>query len=348
MNKEYKCLLCIKEYASASSLSNHNKKFHSINTTNKKTPIVVSQKNNEYQCRYCIKSYKLFQSRWFHEKKCKNTVKKKEDTIEKISEENKKLKLNQEALTKTIIKLQNKLIKTTSLTTKSFKSINKLLMERSYYMNQSHNTNSLNTINNNNHIQICNVGSEDILNVLTEQQKKQILNAKFKSIDKLVEIAHCGDYNQFKNIVITNLKDEFAYQYDGSKGFFVTVKKNDIIKDIIDYRIYNINEIYDEMEHGNKIDAKTKVVLQRFMDRCDSDEPFEDPSGVKYPNYKEYKKDCIKILLYNNHERITKDIATLIEECEVEGDETNENDENEEDDEEEIDCLPEIRVIPAD
>ena len=196
-----------------------------------------------------------------------------------------------------------------------------MLMERSYYMNQSHNTtnshNQITNTNSNNHIlQICNVGSEDILKVLTEQQKKQILNAKFKSLDKLVEMTHCGEYNQFKNIIITNLKDEFAYKYDEAKGFFMTVKKNDIITDMIDYRICNLNEIYDEMENG--IDSKTKIVVQRFMDRCDSDEPFEDDHGVKYPNYKEYKKDCVKILLYNNHEKITKDIATLIEEHEEE------------------------------
>jgi dephospho-CoA kinase len=70
------------------------------------------------------------------------------------------------------------------------------------------------------------------------------------------------------------------------------------------------------MENGNKIDAKTKIVLQRFMERCDSDEPFEDTHGIKYPNYKEYKKDCVKILLYNNHEQITKDIASLLDDCE--------------------------------
>jgi hypothetical protein len=97
-----------------------------------------------------------------------------------ILAENEKIKQEKDAqykvLTQKIIKLQNKLIKTNSLTTKSFNSLNKLLMERSY-TNQSHNTNSLNTINNN-CLQICNVGKEDILNVLTEQQKKQILNAR--------------------------------------------------------------------------------------------------------------------------------------------------------------------------
>ena len=65
-----------------------------------------------------------------------------------------------------------------------------------------------------------------------------------------------------------------------------------------------------------RIEAKTKVVLKRFMDKCDSDDPFEDDNGIKYPNYREYKKDCVKILLYNNHERITKDIASLIQDNE--------------------------------
>jgi hypothetical protein len=50
------------------------------------------------------------------------------------------------------------------------------------------------------------------------------------------------------------------------------------------------------------------------MDRCDSYEPFEDNNGIRYKNYKEYKKDCVKVLLYNNHEYVTKDIATLMQE----------------------------------
>jgi hypothetical protein len=280
--------------------------------------------DNMYHCRYCEKKYKYASGRAFHEKKCKPIEDPLEHVLEEnaqIKEEKEKIKAERDAYKDKVIKLQDKLIKTTRLSTRTFKSLNKMLMERSYYMNQSHNTtnshNQITNTNSNNHIlQICNVGSEDILKVLTEQQKKQILNAKFKSLDKLVEMTHCGEYNQFKNIIITNLKDEFAYKYDEAKGFFMTVKKNDIITDMIDYRICNLNEIYDEMENG--IDSKTKIVVQRFMDRCDSDEPFEDDHGVKYPNYKEYKKDCVKILLYNNHEKITKDIATLIEEHEEE------------------------------
>ncbi len=307
------CVDCNKSYASIFSLSNHKRKFHADKKDHNR---VKNVEDGLYHCRYCDnKSYTTYKSRWNHEQKCKPQLIDVLEENEKIKQENEKIKQEKDAqykvLTEKIMKLQNKLIKTNSITTKSFNALNKLLMERSY-TNQSNNTNSLNTINNN-CLQICNVGKEDILNVLTEQQKKQILNAKFNALDKLVEITHCGNYNQFKNVVITNLKDEFAYQYDSSKGFFIAVKKNDLITDIIDYRIYNINEIYDEMENGNKIDAKTKVVLKRFMDHCESDEPFEDTNGIKHMNYKEYKKDCIKILLYNNHERITKDIATLFQ-----------------------------------
>jgi hypothetical protein len=346
METNFVCEFCEKSYASRQSLTNHTREFHSEEKDNNRCK---HPDDGLYHCRYCdVKSYTSAKSRWKHEQSCKPPQVSLDNVLEeneKMRKENETLKSKQEALTQKIIKLQDKLIKNNTLTTKSFKAINKLLMERSY-MNQSNNTNSLNTINNN-CLQICNVGKEDIMNVLTEQQKKQILNAKFGALDKLVEITHCGQYNQFKNIVITNLKDEFAYQYDSSKGFFVAVKKNDLVADIIDYRIYNINEIYDEMENGNKIDAKTKVVLRRFMDRCESDEPFEDTRGIKHMNYKEYKKDCIKILLYNNHERIAKDIATLLQEHQQEQDEIAAA-EAEADEYEEEECLPEIRVIPAD
>jgi len=328
MEQSFCCELCKNVYSSIFSLSNHKRMYHSEEQDEKRSK---NKDDNMYHCRYCDNKYKHYSSRSKHEKVCKprtNDIKKVLDENAVIKEENEKIKAERDAYKNKIIKLQDKLIKSTRLTTKTFKSVNKFLMERSYMSNNtnSHNqisnnqiTNSNNQItNSNNHIlQICNIGSEDISNVLTEQQKKQIMNARLKSLDKLVEIAHCGQYNQFKNIIITNLKDEFAYKYDSVKGFFMTVKKNDVIQDLIDYRIYNLTEIYDEMENENKIDAKTKMVIQTFMERCDSEEPYEDSYGIKYPNYKEYNKDCIKILLYNNNEKITKDIATLIKESDV-------------------------------
>jgi hypothetical protein len=44
---------------------------------------------------------------------------------------------------------------------------------------------------------------------------------------------------------------------------------------------------------------------------ANNDEPFFD-NETKYENFKMYKTNNIKILLYNNHDKITKDIALLI------------------------------------
>lgn len=206
MDKQYICQVCNKTYSTPSSLSNHKKLYH----TEKDTTDDVAQK---YPCRYCDKSYTIYQTRWAHEQKCKVSVKEPKLEIDNSDKEKEQIKAERDAYMKTIIKLQDRLIKTNRISQKSF-------------------------------------------NVLTEQQKKQIMNSKFGALDKLVEMTHCGPYNQFKNVIITNLKDEFAYKYDSTRGFFVAVKKNDVIKDIIEYRIYNISEIYDEMENGNKIDAK--------------------------------------------------------------------------------------------
>ena len=76
------------------------------------------------------------------------------------------------------------------------------------------------------------------------------------------------------------------------------------------YSVYegSLNELKSE----NKINEKTKKLIQDFLDKmANNDEPFFD-NETKYDNFKSYKTNNIKILLYNNHDRITKDIALLI------------------------------------
>jgi len=231
------------------------------------------------------------------------------DEIERIKEESQRQKQQ-------IAELQNKLLTTKRLDDKTFKAVNKILMDRSYRnMNNNNNVNSNNLVNHN--YQIFSVGNEEILKVLTTQQKTQIMNSRLCSLEKLVEIAHCGEYNQFKNILITNLKDNYAYRYDDQKGYFVTVPKNDILDDVVMHRVMDIEAIYDELKNANKIDAKTKKLIQDFLDRMENnDAPFFD-NDTKYNNFKSYKTNRVKILLYNNHDKITKDIALLISEEEV-------------------------------
>lgn len=115
------------------------------------------------------------------------------------------------------------------------------------------------------------------------------------------------------NIIITNLKDNFVYKYDENKGYFVTTTKNEVFNDLVSYRITDIEEIYDELSSANKIDSKTKELIQKFLDRIQNEnKPFTDENeDIKYLNYKSYKVNNIKILLYNNQDKITKDIALL-------------------------------------
>jgi len=144
------------------------------------------------------------------------------------------------------------------------------------------------------------------------KEKKQIINSRLNAIEKIVEIAHCGEYHQFKNIVITNLHDNFAYRYDSEKGYFVTGEKQKVLTDLFDNRKEDIEEIYHELENANKIDSRTKQIIQNFLDNCSNELPYLDENDTKFPNYKMCKINNVKILLYNNQDKITKDIELMI------------------------------------
>ena len=299
------CSLCNKTYSNKKCLLQHNRNIHSIYCIEKDRK--RDETTNCYSCKYCAKEYTISQSRWYHEKMCSEKIKQ-----QTIAEEMERIKLENEKQKGEIIRLQKKLLNSKRINNKTFKAVNKILIERS--LNNSNNTNSYNTINNNNNtFQICSLGNEELLNVLTVQQKKQIMNSRMCSLEKIVEITHCGQMNQFKNILITNLKDNYAYRYDDSKGYFITVTKGDLLDDIISNRVTDIQDIYDEYKTTNKIEEKTKKVIQDFLDKMENQqEPFYD-NETKYDNFKTFKTDKIKILLYNNQEKMTNDIATMID-----------------------------------
>ena len=338
LNNKLCCNICNKNYKSKSSLCNHNKKFHcktvltiSNNNLTKSNNVLNKSSDNlnnlikTYNCRYCIKDFIKVKTRWAHEKKCKinnesNKEINKELEIEKIKldqinsekdkikEEKDKIKLQNESL-RLKIKLQN----CKKLNDKTFKAVNKYLMDRSFRNNNINSNNNSNNTNNNitNNFQIFSLGNENLVEKLTMHEKKQIMNFRLGSIEKIVEIAHCGNYTQFKNIVITNLKDNFAYKYNEEKGYFVTVTKTDVLTDLIGDRIMDIEAIYNELSSANKIDERTKTLIQRFLDKIQCDDVTYYDEDIKYDNFKSYKINSIKILLYNNHDKITKDIALL-------------------------------------
>jgi hypothetical protein len=132
----------------------------------------------------------------------------------------------------------------------------------------------------------------------------------------MVEIAHCGNYNQFKNIVITNLKDNIAYRFDQTKGYFLTTTKNDVLNDIINNRITDIEEIYDELSTTNKINEETKNLITKFLEKIQNEDAkfVDENENITYDNYKSYKSDKIKILIYNNNQKISNELFGLSQE----------------------------------
>ena len=290
------CSLCNKTYTNKKCLLQHNRNVHAIYCIEKERK--RDETTNCYKCKYCKKEYKISQSRWKHEQTCSEKVKQQKiaEEVENVKLENDRLQKENMEKSNQIIKLQNKLLKCKRLDNKTFKAVNKILIERSLQNsnnNNTINTNSHNTINNT--YQICSLGNEELINVLTLQQKIMIMNSRLCSLEKIVEIAHCGEMNQFKNILITNLKDNYAYRYDDSKGYFITVDKNDLLDNVINNRVMDIEAIYDELKTANRINDKTKKLIQDFIDKMENENtPFYD-NETKYDNFKSYKTKRINI-----------------------------------------------------
>jgi hypothetical protein len=319
------CEICNKYYSSKSSLCNHNRMFHSDenNECQKMSKIVnpcqksVKKSQKIFLCEKCKKQFNSRQAKWYHFKKCNYN----NEEIEKIQEETKQkeieLKIKQEEtrLKKeeaAILKLKLKLQKATKVDNITLKKLNKLLLERNNRIKNSNNTNNSHNTNIQNNIvnyQIVGFGKEqNIHELLTNQEKRMILNSKFGSLEKLIETIHCGKYNQFKNIIVTNIKDNFLYKYDEKQGMFVLSNKAEVLNLLVDYRMGDLEVIYNDFLENNKIDNKTKDCIERFINKIN----YSTNDGNKHENFKQYKINEIKMLLFNNQEKITNDISLFL------------------------------------
>ena len=137
---------------------------------------------------------------------------------------------------------------------------------------------------------------ENLTEVFSKKEKINILKYRFNSLPQLVEYAHFNDkYPQFKNILITNTQNTLAYKYDTKKKHFIAVNKDDLLDNIVDERMCDINSFYEELE--NELDEKTKEILDKVKDKIEND-----------PAYKELKKKDIKLIIYNNRKKVSKEI----------------------------------------
>ena len=297
---EFKCNECRKYYKSYQSLWNHNKKFHTNNIPIKSSNIPIKSSNiftdipikssiiENNTCVKCYKQLSSYKNKWRHEKTCK-----KIDTNKIID----KLKMeNQELSNK-----YNELLKLCKIHPKTLQKINKNLINS----NNNNNTNN-GTINNT--VNIVKFGTEDLASILSKSEIFKILNRKLSSLEESIKLIHFNnDRPELKNIYITNLKDQYAYSYDGNK--FVASLKSDVLNELVDNHIENIE--YSLEEYKNKLQPKTIELLDKFIEKMnnDDDEFIDKEHRKKYPNYKSFSINKIKMMIYNES---NKNVVSVI------------------------------------
>ena len=344
--KHYICIHCGKQYTTYGSLWAHNKRVHGAINALQSTEC-YPQNEDKTNCTICNKVFKHKTSVYKHQKQCASAKKAKDDLERdhaKMLEEHRMrqqtLKIEKDKILheQKLVAMQIKMQKTKNIArakTITVRQLNQMLRQlnekiaavnqvRNQAMNQSMNhtnsnslnQNSLNTTNTHSHncynIQILQLGSERVLRSLSMEDKQAIIDKRMCSLEKIVELVHCGVQDMYKNILITNLKDKYCYKYDNAHGQFVTATKADVLEELIENRIGDLEAIYDEFATANKIDQKTRRLIQTFLDKlAEDDVQYTDDTAV-YPSYRDYKKHNIKILLYKNSDRISKDVALLI------------------------------------
>lgn len=248
-------------------------------TTSMSTSTSLSSYGGPYECTYCFKMFSRKDNMMRHYKTCKN----KSSTDLKLREENRLLQ-------KQIIKITDKM--------------NDLKKQLLHYMNKNCKVHpktlvkinkQLNNCNNNiitNNYNIIQLGKEELSQIFSNKEKLDVLNKGFESLDFLVSYTHFNDkYPQFKNILITNTQNDLAYKYNEATLQFDAVKKDELLEEIVSERMYNINEFLDEF---NKcLSSKTKGIIASFI------------NNMKNKNYEEWKKKNIKLIIYNNRNKVS-------------------------------------------
>jgi hypothetical protein len=274
MSIEYKCKKCTKSYTTYKSLWRHDANKHKNNTTENHPSECETPTENHpndvnipiNKCSICNINFSRKDSLTRHLKK-NNCVKKVED-IEEIKKEMLEYKKEME-------RLKDMLQQALKVHPKTLTKINK----------QLNNTNN-GIINNNIIVQL---GRENLSDILSNKEKRGILNRQVMGINDLVELVHIsGKYKKFMNVYVTNLQNTIAYRYDEKMNNFIAVNKNELLNDLIDARMYDIEKFFEEI--GPTLDSKKSEKIKRFIERMNNEE--DELKGIK--------KDEIKLVLYNN------------------------------------------------
>ena len=272
---EYNCIICNKMYSSYKSRWLHIKKYHKngnnlinnhVNHLDNpiNNPINHPIINQEIKCRKCNKPFTFIQNRWRHEQKCKD------NKIEKIEEQNKKLEEEMKEL-KTIV---NKLSKT---------SVNNLTVNG-----------NINTVNN-----INSLGYENILSKLSEKDKIHLLTGfrhdEYPIIELVRKIYTNDDFKNERNTLLTNLQNKSCLIYKSDNNKFEATSKNQHINDIIKNRKNDIATMYNEFTDTTKLKPKERKAIEDYLENIEG----IDKKDKKLKAFYEKHKEEIIYIIYN-------------------------------------------------
>jgi len=286
----YFCNLCNKFYASASSLCNHNKKFHKIETNNNTSNLpqnnlflpqdtsINHNKKNKLECVYCNKILSRYDNLKRHEKICKNK--------NNIIDENTLLKNEINDLKDKI----NILLKSNKIHPKKLQKIN----TQNNINNNINNNIQNNNIQNNINLTYVKFGNEKLSEILTKKEMNKILSQLRLSVEESIKLVHFNDKRpEYKNVFITNMKDNLAYIFNGDK--FEVKSKDYVLSDLLNNHLGNIESFIEE----NDIEENQRNKhLFKFIKEINGEDINADVQ-----NYKKYKLDKIKQFVYNNSDK---------------------------------------------
>ena len=135
--------------------------------------------------------------------------------------------------------------------------------------NLQQNNNSNNTTINNNHNITIELGKEKLSDVFTHKQQKNILEKGYNSLRELIHQVHFNPkYTQFQNLCITNMLGPFGYKYVEDVKDFVIVNKNDLSKELVETRMYDIEEFLENCKGTMLTERKVKT-LNDFIEKME-------------------------------------------------------------------------------
>ncbi len=272
MENTYKCDFCKQYYKTTNTLNKHIKTMHSSEIESEPRDIICEDCNKDFACiRNLRRHYEICKLR--------------QQRIDTLKKENEKLKLDMIAKEEEFKQDMAELKKmVTELLNKNCKMHYKTLQK----INNSAGRDLNNGVINNNTINIMALGHENIDEVLTKTDKLTILNKKENALPYMIELVHFNDkFPQFKNIAITNMRTTFAHVYDPDNKVFKMVNKDELVEELIDYRVCDIEDYY--LQYKNELDKPVRDKIEEL---------------IEHRGENEATKGKIKLLLFNNRHKI--------------------------------------------